>query len=195
MSWNCVGGEVGQAERLSEKALCGRAGSLVHLQVWYYRGRRKQKTITGVVQADCLWGEMSGSRAVGRARIGVLPVPCPVEKGGKTFSTFCSRPYLKNIVLIATSPPVKLWGHVFYGKISDLPSARNNRTFIMPVIKRTGNKKLQPTQPLPFFCDFHCQYADFPPADAVGACRREQAVYCTLLKKFNNRNNKCIARM
>jgi hypothetical protein len=46
--------------------------------------------------------------------------------------------------------------------------------------------------PLPLFCDFSCPHAAFPPADAVGACRREQAVYCTLLEKYNNKNAKCI---
>jgi hypothetical protein len=64
------------------------------------------------------------------------------------------------------------------------------------------SKKLKPMKKrnspsivtLPQFCDYACPHAHFPPADAVGACRREQAVYCSLLKKFNNRNNKCIAK-
>jgi hypothetical protein len=47
---------------------------------------------------------------------------------------------------------------------------------------------------LPMFCDFGCTYATFPPVDAAGACRREQAVYCTALKKYNNKNNRCLAR-
>jgi len=45
---------------------------------------------------------------------------------------------------------------------------------------------------LPAFCDFQCPHASFPPADAVGACRREQGVYCTLFKEFNNKNAACI---
>jgi len=47
---------------------------------------------------------------------------------------------------------------------------------------------------LPLYCDFGCPRAAFAPADAVGACRREQAVYCTLLKRYNNKNARCIAR-
>ncbi len=47
---------------------------------------------------------------------------------------------------------------------------------------------------LPKYCDFACRYASFAPADAVGACRREQAVYCTLLKEYNNKNASCAAR-
>jgi hypothetical protein len=59
--------------------------------------------------------------------------------------------------------------------------------------KRAQTK--QPKQPpLPQLCDFDCTHASFPPGDIVGACRKEQAVYCTLLKKFNNRHNKCLAR-
>lgn len=42
------------------------------------------------------------------------------------------------------------------------------------------------------FCDFSCKYASFSKQDVSGACRREQAVYCTILKKFNNKNNKCL---
>ncbi|MEK9137204.1 MAG: hypothetical protein AAB393_08780, partial [Bacteroidota bacterium] len=41
---------------------------------------------------------------------------------------------------------------------------------------------------LPMFCDYMCVHASFPPPDAVGACRKEVAVYCTLLKKYNNKN-------
>ncbi len=47
---------------------------------------------------------------------------------------------------------------------------------------------------LPKFCDYSCRYGSFAPADAVGACRREQAVYCKLLKEFNNKNAPCAAR-
>ncbi len=45
---------------------------------------------------------------------------------------------------------------------------------------------------LPSYCDYNCPYATFAPTDAVGACRREQAVYCTLIKKYNNKNARCI---
>ncbi|MFN0157868.1 MAG: hypothetical protein ACKVRP_07335 [Bacteroidota bacterium] len=47
---------------------------------------------------------------------------------------------------------------------------------------------------LPLFCDYTCRHAEFAPADASGACRREQAVYCALFKKFNNKNNRCLGR-
>ncbi|HTY37566.1 MAG TPA: hypothetical protein VMH23_10665 [Bacteroidota bacterium] len=45
---------------------------------------------------------------------------------------------------------------------------------------------------VPHFCDFSCKYATFGKKDVSGACRREQAVYCTILKKHNNKNNKCL---
>lgn len=47
---------------------------------------------------------------------------------------------------------------------------------------------------LPKYCDFTCPYASFAPSDAVGACRRELAVYCNLLAKYNNKNASCAAR-
>ena len=52
--------------------------------------------------------------------------------------------------------------------------------------KRTGSADL------PLFCDFSCPHAAFPPADAVGACRREVGVYCSLLKRYNNKNTHCL---
>ncbi len=48
--------------------------------------------------------------------------------------------------------------------------------------------------PLPLFCDFTCSHSAFAPPDASGACRREQAVYCALLCRFNNKNSRCAAR-
>lgn len=47
---------------------------------------------------------------------------------------------------------------------------------------------------LPAFCDYLCPHASFAPADAAGACRREQAIFCSLLRKFNNKNNRCLAK-
>jgi len=47
---------------------------------------------------------------------------------------------------------------------------------------------------LPDYCDYSCPHADFAPKDIVGDCRKEQAVYCTLLKRFNNKNNACLAK-
>ena len=56
---------------------------------------------------------------------------------------------------------------------------------------RTKKAKELPKDP-PLFCDFSCRYASFGKRDVSGACRREQAVYCTILKKYNNKNNKCL---
>lgn len=47
---------------------------------------------------------------------------------------------------------------------------------------------------VPPFCDYSCRHADFPPEDTVGACRRELAVWCTALARFNNKNNRCLLR-
>ena len=44
------------------------------------------------------------------------------------------------------------------------------------------------------FCDFCCPHAAFPPVDAMGACRREAGVYCTLLKRYNNKNAACLIK-
>jgi hypothetical protein len=44
----------------------------------------------------------------------------------------------------------------------------------------------------PLFCDFSCPYARFSPPDSSGACRKELSVWCTKIKKFNNKNNKCL---
>lgn len=63
--------------------------------------------------------------------------------------------------------------------------------------KQTAKRRKTPkynADLLPQFCDFSCPHADFPPVDAVGACRREQGVYCKLLDRFNNRNNRCLAK-
>lgn len=45
---------------------------------------------------------------------------------------------------------------------------------------------------LPLYCDLSCKYASFSWKDMSGACRRDQAVYCGLLKKYNNKHNKCL---
>jgi hypothetical protein len=42
------------------------------------------------------------------------------------------------------------------------------------------------------YCDYSCKYATFVENDLSGACRRESAVYCNLLKKYNNKNAKCL---
>ena len=64
--------------------------------------------------------------------------------------------------------------------------------------KAIAGRKMQemkkPDETFPLFCDYACPHAAFPPADAVGACRREQGVFCTLLTRFNNKNGPCLAR-
>lgn len=63
-------------------------------------------------------------------------------------------------------------------------------------MKPTLPRKITPASAradLPLYCDFACRYASFGPPEAAGACRREQAVYCTLARKFNNKNNRCLA--
>ncbi len=49
------------------------------------------------------------------------------------------------------------------------------------------------TDAVPAFCDYSCPHAAFAPNDASGACRREQAVYCSLVRKYNNKNARCLA--
>jgi hypothetical protein len=66
-----------------------------------------------------------------------------------------------------------------------------------PASMRTTGKKnpgssRRPSADPPPFCDFACPYATFPPADAVGACRREAGVFCSLLKRYNNKNATCL---
>ena len=61
--------------------------------------------------------------------------------------------------------------------------------------RKSGKKLPEAHQAeLPVFCDYTCTYAAFAPDDAIGACRKELAVYCTLLEQFNNKNSRCIAR-
>jgi hypothetical protein len=55
--------------------------------------------------------------------------------------------------------------------------------------KRTPTKKLGE---FPDFCDFDCRYAAFAPPDAVGACRKEQGVYCLTFKTYNMKNARCL---
>jgi hypothetical protein len=44
----------------------------------------------------------------------------------------------------------------------------------------------------PDFCDFDCRYAAFAPPDAVGACRKEQGVYCRAFKTYTMKNARCL---
>jgi hypothetical protein len=59
--------------------------------------------------------------------------------------------------------------------------------------KKEKQAALSPAS-LPLYCDFSCTYAQFAQPEAVGACRRDLAVYCKLFKKYNNKNSHCIGR-
>ena len=55
--------------------------------------------------------------------------------------------------------------------------------------KAEGTKYL-----FPVYCDFSCPHAGFSSPDAVGACRKDVAVFCKKAKKFNKKNSNCIFR-
>jgi hypothetical protein len=62
-------------------------------------------------------------------------------------------------------------------------------------VSRHSIRKPQAASPnLPAFCDFSCPHASFAEASSVGACRREQGIYCTLFRSYNNKNSTCISR-
>ncbi len=63
-------------------------------------------------------------------------------------------------------------------------------------MKATGkpSKRGLETSGLPTYCDFACPHASFASNDVVGACRRDLAVYCSLLASFNNKNSRCPVR-
>lgn len=62
-------------------------------------------------------------------------------------------------------------------------------------LSKTARKNKIPIEDFPPYCDFLCPFASFPSPDTVGACRREQAVYCLYVKKYNNKNNTCLVRL
>jgi len=47
---------------------------------------------------------------------------------------------------------------------------------------------------LPNYCDYSCKYAEFTDPTAIGACRKELAVWCSILEKYNNKNAKCLVK-
>jgi hypothetical protein len=65
------------------------------------------------------------------------------------------------------------------------PDMRNEK-------KTTADKTHLPPGTLPPFCDYSCRHAGFAPKEAVGDCRKELAVYCSFLKRFNVKNNRCL---
>lgn len=58
--------------------------------------------------------------------------------------------------------------------------------------KSASGKPLPAHGALPAYCDYSCPHAGFASKEAVGDCRKELAVYCSLLKRFNAKNNKCL---
>jgi hypothetical protein len=48
----------------------------------------------------------------------------------------------------------------------------------------------RPADP-PQFCDYHCPYAAFPPADTAGICRTMSAVWCKQLAELVHKNTPC----
>ncbi|MBI3194497.1 MAG: hypothetical protein HYZ34_08550 [Ignavibacteriae bacterium] len=61
-------------------------------------------------------------------------------------------------------------------------------------MKRKPSNEKKVKQSLPMFCDFNCRYAEFAENDSVGACRREQAVFCMFIKKYNKKHAKCLVK-
>jgi len=55
------------------------------------------------------------------------------------------------------------------------------------------NKRKKGKEDFPMFCDYSCKHADFADPDAIGACRKDLAVWCKYFKRYNNKNNKCFA--
>ncbi len=47
---------------------------------------------------------------------------------------------------------------------------------------------------LPDYCDYTCAHASFAAPDAVGACRREQAVWCAIMGEYVAKNGPCLAK-
>jgi len=61
--------------------------------------------------------------------------------------------------------------------------------------RRATGKPVRPAvASFPLFCDFSCPHAGFAPTQAVGACRREQAVYCAFFRELNNKHSLCLER-
>jgi hypothetical protein len=60
-------------------------------------------------------------------------------------------------------------------------------------LKSKGMRKLK-IKDIPNYCDYSCKYAEFSDPTAIGACRKELAVWCTLLEKFNSKNQKCLLK-
>lgn len=63
-----------------------------------------------------------------------------------------------------------------------------------PTKPSPGNARAFEVAGLPTYCDFTCEHARFASEDAVGACRREVGVLCTILNAYVNKNARCQVR-
>jgi hypothetical protein len=46
----------------------------------------------------------------------------------------------------------------------------------------------------PEYCDFTCPKADFGNPNVAGACRRDIAVWCVALQRYNAKHARCLLR-
>lgn len=60
-------------------------------------------------------------------------------------------------------------------------------------MKKGKEKKQNPQNPFPQYCDYFCKHASFTGPESSGACRREISVWCKYFNRYNNKNNKCLA--
>lgn len=54
--------------------------------------------------------------------------------------------------------------------------------------KKSAKTKIEA---FPMFCDYSCKHADFADPEAIGACRKDLAVWCKYFKRYNNKHNSC----
>jgi hypothetical protein len=72
---------------------------------------------------------------------------------------------------------------------------RPRRTGLRPRTARAAQRTMSgPTTEFPMICDLTCPHADFAPASAVGACRRDQAIWCVHFGRLNNKHTRCLGR-
>jgi len=58
----------------------------------------------------------------------------------------------------------------------------------------TQKEKTDEVQDFPLFCDYTCKHSGFADPDAIGACRKDLAVWCSFFKRYNNKHNRCFAQ-
>jgi len=60
---------------------------------------------------------------------------------------------------------------------------------------KASRRAPRPPHPaFPLYCDFSCPHASFAHEQSVGACRREQGVYCAFFRTLNNKHSLCLDR-